>query len=88
MVVEKPDPLELDFRTVFTSEAGERVLYNLMKKSFIWEGTYSESSITMAHNEGRRDVVVYILNMVGKKMENPTTYADESAIADMNEHET
>ena len=80
MVAETPDHLEQDFLTVFTSEAGEKVLRHLMRHNFIWDGTYDESSFTMAHNEGRRDVVLYILDKIGKRMEKPKKYADEAGI--------
>ncbi len=78
VVAETPDHLEQDFRTVFTSEAGEKVLRHLMQRSFIWGTTFDSCALTMAHNEGRRDNVLYILNTIGKKMEKPTKYADEA----------
>lgn len=80
MVAETPDPLEQDYRTVFTTEAGERVLRDLMNHSFIWGTTFSSCAITMANNEGRRDNVLYILRKIGKRMEKPTTYANEEGI--------
>ena len=83
MVVEKPDPLELDFKTVFRSEAGERVLRHLMDRCFIWDETTNESSLLMANNEGQRMVVLYIMRLIGKKMELPTEYADEAAQAEI-----
>ena len=83
MVAETPDPLEQDYHTVFRSEAGERVLRDLMKRSFIWGTTFDSCAISMANNEGRRDNVLYILDMIGKKMEKPTEDADEAGVAEM-----
>ena len=82
MVAETPDPLEQDYRTVFTSEAGEKVLRDLMQRSFFWGTSFDSSAVTMAHNEGRRDAILYIVNMVRKNLKQPTTYIDEAAQAE------
>jgi len=78
-----PSPVELDYQTVFRTGAGERVLRDLMGRNFIWSGTFQASAFEMAHNEGRRDVVLYIMDMVRKKMELPTEYADTATEAEM-----
>ncbi len=83
LAAETPDPLEQDFHTVFRSEEGQRVLRHLMEQSFIWGTTFDHSEIAMAHNEGRRDAILYILNKIGKRMEKPTEYADEAGVAEM-----
>ncbi len=82
LAAETPDPLEQDYHTVFRSEAGERVLRHLMSKSFIWEPTQDKgfTAMDMANKEGQRMVVLGILGMIGKKMEKPTTYADEAGV--------
>ena len=82
MAAETPDPLEQDFHTVFRSEAGERVLRHLMDRCFIWDETINESSLLMANHEGQRMVVLYIMRLIGKKMEKPTEYADEAGVAE------
>ncbi len=68
---------------VFRSEAGERVLRHLMDRCFIWDETINESALLMANHEGQRMVVLYIMRVIGKKMEKPTEYADEAGIAEM-----
>ena len=83
MTGKTPSPVELDFQTVFRTQAGERVLRDLMQRNFIWGGTFNESALVMAHNEGRRDVILYIMEMSRKKMELPTEYADTATEAEM-----
>ena len=83
MTGKTPSPVELDFQTVFRTQAGERVLRDLMQRNFIWGGTFNESALVMAHNEGRRDVILYIMDTVRKKMELPTEYADTATEAEM-----
>ena len=83
MTGKTPSPVELDFQTVVRTQAGERVLRDLMQRNFIWGGTFNESALVMAHNEGRRDVILYIMDTVRKKMELPTEYADTATEAEM-----
>ena len=78
-----PDPVEQDYQTVFRSEAGERVLRNLMQRSCIWEQTFDPNPYVAAFNEGRRAVVLGIMDMARKKMELPTEYTDEATQAEM-----
>ncbi len=89
MVAETPDPLEQDYRTVFRSEAGEKVLRHLMSKSFIWEPTQDKgfTAMDMANREGQRMVVLGILSMIRPKMEKPTEYADEAGAAEQDYQE-
>ena len=83
MTGKTPSPVELDYQTVFRTQAGERGLRDLMQRNFIWGGTFNESALVMAHNEGRRDVILYIMDTVRKKMELPTEYADTATEAEM-----
>lgn len=76
-----PSPVEQDYQTVFRSEAGGRVLRDLMLRSCIWEQTFDPNPHVAAFNEGRRAVVLGIMDMARKKMELPTEYADEAGIA-------
>lgn len=78
----KPDPIELDYQTVFRSEPGKCVLRDLMTKCSIWGSTFDENTLAMAYNEGRRSVVLGIMEMVKTKMEQPTEYADEATQAE------
>ena len=83
MAAKKPSPVELDYRNVFRTESGERVLRHLMIENFIWRSTFNESATMMALSEGRREVVLEIMEMVRKKMELPTEYADTATEAEM-----
>ena len=83
LVVEsKPDPIELDYQTVFRSEQGKCVLRDLMTKCSIWDSTFDENTLAMAYNEGRRSVVLGIMQMIKTKMEQPIEYADEATQAE------
>ncbi len=83
MAAKKPSPVELDYQNVFRSESGGRVLRDLMLENFIWRSTFNESATMMALSEGRREVVLEIMEMVRKKMELPTEYADTATEAEM-----
>ena len=76
-----PSPVEQDYQTVFRSEAGERVLRDLMLRSCIWEQTFDPNPHVAAFNEGRRAVVLGIMDLARKKMEHPTEYTDEATQA-------
>ena len=84
MTGKKPDPVELDYQNLFRTEVGERVLRDLMLKSCIWSTTIVPGdALSMAFNEGRRAVVLDILEMARKKFDRPTEYADEATEAEM-----
>jgi len=83
LAAKKPSPVEVDYESVFRTDSGGRVLRDLMQRNFIWSGTFDESAVVMAHNEGRRDVILYIMEMARKKMELPTEYADTATEAEM-----
>ena len=87
MAGKKPDQVEQDYQTLFRTEVGERVLRDLMLKSCIWDTTFDQNSLAMANNEGRRSVVLGIMEMIKKKMELPTEYADEASYAEQDYRE-
>jgi hypothetical protein len=53
-----------DYKTVFTSEAGKRVLWDIMRNSFVLASTYCENSNEMALREGQRNVALRILSVL------------------------
>jgi len=51
----------MDYRVVFGSEEGKRVLYDLIARHYVLGTTFSGEQLTMAHCEGQREVVLHIL---------------------------
>ena len=52
------------YKEVFSTEAGREVLKDLMKNNFIWNSTITSDLQETSYNEGRRSVVLAILNYV------------------------
>lgn len=52
------------YKEVFSTEPGREILEDLMKNNFVWTSTQTSSSHETAYNEGRRSVVLAILNYV------------------------
>ena len=52
-----------------------------MSRSCIWEQTFDPNPHVAAFNEGRRAVVLGIMEMARKKMEMPNEYTDEATVA-------
>jgi hypothetical protein len=50
-----------DYRIVFGSAEGKRVLYDLIARHYVLGTTFSGEQLTMAYCEGQRDVVLHIL---------------------------
>jgi hypothetical protein len=50
-----------DYRAVFGSGEGRRVLNDLMARHYLLGSTLSADPISMAHAEGQREVVLHIL---------------------------
>lgn len=61
------------YKNVFKGQGGPRVLHDLMKSCSFIRSTYSGDPVQMAHNEGRRSVVLDIIKMLGR---------DEASILD------
>lgn len=53
-----------DYKTVFNSPAGKRVLYDLMKQGNFLYSSYQGDIHDMAFREGERNIVNYILTML------------------------
>lgn len=52
------------YKEIFSTEVGREVLEDLMKNNFIWNSTLTNDLQETAFNEGRRSVVLAILNYV------------------------
>ena len=52
------------YKTVFNSENGEKVLWDLMKASGYTQSNFDVCPYKMAHNEGARSMVVRIINLL------------------------
>lgn len=62
MFWKRQEQLKQDYRAVFDTEAGMRVLKDLMQRSFMFGTTSVEGDIRV--NEGRRAMVLQILQML------------------------
>lgn len=51
----------INYKAVFTTEDGKKVLWDLMKASGFLDASYTNCSIAMAHSEGRRSIVLDIM---------------------------
>ena len=58
------------FRSVFTTFDGEKVLRDLMEKFYKYGSHVAGDSHSTAFREGRRDVVIYILDRLEKAENN------------------
>lgn len=56
-----------DYRAVFDNDAGKRVLRHLMNNNFVWAPTTDVDPQVSAVNEGRRLVVLNILDRIRYK---------------------
>ena len=61
---EKDRKRRATYKEVFSTEAGREVLEDLMKNNFLWTSTQTSDSHETAYNEGRRSVILAILNYV------------------------
>ncbi len=66
---DKQVDLAIDYKAVFTSEEGERVLFDLMKNNFILSPTFTSCIHEMALREGSRNSVLRILSILKVKPE-------------------
>lgn len=73
----------IDYKTVFESEAGKEVLYDLMKVGSFLQSSFDSDPITMAFNEGQRNMVLRILTLLKQdpmKMRNFINEREESDV--------
>ena len=61
---EKDRKRRATYKEVFSTEPGREVLEDLMKNNFLWTSTQTSDSHETAFNEGRRSVILAILNYV------------------------
>lgn len=55
-----------DYEAVFGTDAGERVLEDLMREFHVRDTTFHPEATVHAHSEGERNVVLYILSMLDR----------------------
>jgi len=54
----------IDYKTVFDSEAGQRVLYDLMRNNYLLSTTYTSDINEMALREGARNSILRIMSIL------------------------
>ena len=52
------------YKEIFSTEVGREVLEDLMKNNFFWTSTITNDLQETSFNEGRRSVILAILNYV------------------------
>ena len=53
------------YQHIFNSDEGKKVLYDLVRRSNTLSTSFTGMDyLTMAHNEGRRSLMLYILSMI------------------------
>jgi hypothetical protein len=57
-----------DYKAVFESDVGIRVLYDLMQTAGFNGSIFNENPYILSFNEGKRDMVMRILTMCGYDM--------------------
>jgi len=62
--IENLKQLQSDFKKVFDSEAGKRVLEDLQRRGFLYTTTLADSQIKMAYREGMRSMALHIKTML------------------------
>ncbi len=84
----KRDQLDADYVAVFSTEHGERVLRDMMSRCCFWEPTFDQSPQAAAFNEGKRSVVLYILECVRPKQMSHHEVAEQysQSLADYPDH--
>ena len=61
---EKDRKRRASYKELFSTEVGREVLEDLMKNNFLWTSTQTSDPHETAFNEGRRSVILAILNYV------------------------
>ena len=64
MMFEKDRKRRASYKELFSTEVGREVLEDLMKNNFLWTSTQTSDPHETAFNEGRRSVILAILNYV------------------------
>lgn len=56
--------IAIDYKAVFNSEQGQRVLYDLMKNNYVLSPTYTSNINEMALREGARNSILRIMSIL------------------------
>jgi hypothetical protein len=67
-----------DYKKVFNSEEGKRVLKDLQSIGFFSRSTINENSNKMAYNEGMRAILLHIETMRNYDFENLKKHMEEN----------
>ena len=67
--VDKQVDLAIDYKAVFSTEEGERVLFDLMNNNFMLAPTFTSCVHEMALREGSRNAILRILSILKVKPE-------------------
>mgnify|MGYP003150231288 CR=1 FL=1 len=76
MMFDKEKRRKALYKEVFTSEAGEEVLHDIMRHNYVFNTTQSSDPLEMSFNEGRRAVILAIMHNMQKS---PSQLMEEQA---------
>lgn len=62
--IENLKQLQADFKKVFDSDAGKRVLDDLQRRGFLHTTTIADNQLKMAYREGMRSMALHIKTML------------------------
>ena len=67
----------IDYKNVFGSEEGKRVLYDILKISGMLVSSYDENLNTMAYREGQRNLALTIFHKLKVDVKQLTKFIEE-----------
>ncbi len=67
----------IDYKVVFGSEEGKRVLHDILKSCGMLTSSFDESSVTMAYKEGQRNVALSLLHKTKVNIQELTRFIEQ-----------
>lgn len=67
------------YKSFFGQEDAQTVLYDLMQKSYFLSPVSRESNLAAAREEGMRELMLYILEMMDKKPEDTMKFINQQS---------
>lgn len=65
------------YKTMFSGDDGKKVLYDLMKFCHFLHNSYDPNPHKTSFNEGKRDVILYILSILGQDIDKIMKFVEQ-----------
>jgi hypothetical protein len=65
--------MKYEYEVVFSTPEGKRVLEDIKASGMVSRRIFNESQAVMAHNEGRRNLAIHIVEMATPQTDKPKT---------------